>query len=400
MLTGKNILIGVTGGIAAYKIPSLVRLLKKAGANVQIIMSQMAKNFVTPLTLSTVSGKPVLSEFFHEETGEWNSHVELGMWADVFLIAPVTASSMGKMVNGIADNLLITTYLSAKCPVLLAPAMDLDMYKHPSTLKNVNELRARGHLIIEPGKGELASGLCGEGRMKEPEELFNIIQQQLKKKADLTGKKILISAGPTYEAIDPVRFIGNHSSGLMGYELASECADRGAEVILVSGPTNLNISHPRIQKIEIRSAEEMYVACTGEFAGMDVAIMAAAVADFKPKSVAAEKIKKSVKLTSIELVPTKDVLASLGELKKEHQILVGFALETNNEIENAKSKLENKKLDLIVLNSLQNEKAGFGKNTNQVSLIDKAMNVVDYTAKTKREVAADIIDNIVKMIQN
>ncbi len=322
------------------------------------------------------------------------------MWADVFLIAPVTASSMGKMVNGIADNLLITTYLSAKCPVLLAPAMDLDMYKHPSTLKNVNELRARGHLIIEPGKGELASGLCGEGRMKEPEELFNIIQQQLKKKADLTGKKILISAGPTYEAIDPVRFIGNHSSGLMGYELASECADRGAEVILVSGPTNLNISHPRIQKIEIRSAEEMYVACTGEFAGMDVAIMAAAVADFKPKSVAAEKIKKSVKLTSIELVPTKDVLASLGELKKEHQILVGFALETNNEIENAKSKLENKKLDLIVLNSLQNEKAGFGKNTNQVSLIDKAMNVVDYTAKTKREVAADIIDNIVKMIQN
>jgi len=399
MLTGKNILIGVTGGIAAYKIPSLVRLLKKAGAEVQIVMSPMSKEFVTPLTLSTVSGRPVLSEFFHKDTGEWNSHVELGMWADLFLIAPATASSMGKMVNGIADNLLITTYLSAKCPVLFAPAMDLDMYKHPSTTKNVNELVARGHILLEPNHGELASGLCGEGRMQEPDQIMKIIVDQLKKKADLEGKSVLISAGPTYESIDPVRFLGNHSTGLMGNELAEECANRGANVTLVSGPSNLQISHPNIKKINVISADEMFNACIAAFPQTNIAIMAAAVADFKPKNVSSNKIKKSDTFNSIDLVPTKDILAKLGELKKKNQFLVGFALETNNEIENAKKKLKNKNLDFIVLNSLQNKEAGFGKKTNQVTIIDKAFNQVDYGPKTKKEVAADIVNKIKELIK-
>ncbi len=397
MLTGKKILIGVTGGIAAYKIPILVRLLKKAGAEVQVLMSQASKDFVTPLTLSTVSGNPVLSEFFHKDTGEWNSHVELGMWADVFLIAPATASTMGRMVNGIADNLLVTTYLSAKCPVLFAPAMDLDMYKHPSTAKNVKELVARGHLLIEPNKGELASGLCGEGRMQEPDELFEIISEQLKKKADLEGKSVLITAGPTYESIDPVRFIGNHSSGLMGYSLANECALRGANVTLVSGPTHLQPSHPQIRKIDVLSAEEMYDACVSIFPKSDITIKAAAVADFKPKNPVGQKIKKSSETQTIELAPTRDILSKLGELKSDNQILIGFALETNNEVENAKSKLKNKNLNFIVLNSLQNKKAGFGKVTNQITIIDEAMRQTNYEAKSKIEVAADIIDRIVEL---
>lgn len=399
MLTGKNILIGVTGGIAAYKIPSLVRLLKKAGAEVQIVMSPMSKEFVTPLTLSTVSGRPVLSEFFHKETGEWNSHVELGMWADIFLIAPATASSMGKMVNGIADNLLITTYLSAKCPVLFAPAMDLDMYKHPSTTKNVSELVARGHILLEPNHGELASGLCGEGRMQEPDQIMKIIVDQLKKKADLKDKSVLISAGPTYESIDPVRFIGNHSSGLMGYELAEECANRGASVTLVSGPSYLQISHPNIKKIDVISADEMFNACIAAFSISNIAIMAAAVADFKPKNVSSIKIKKSEAFNTIDLIPTKDILAKLGEMKKEDQLLIGFALETNNEIENAKNKLKNKNLDFIVLNSMQNREAGFGKKTNQVTIVDKAFNQIDYEVKTKKEVATDIVNKIKGLIK-
>ena len=398
MLTGKKVLIGVTGGIAAYKIPSLVRLLKKAGAEVQVVMSSMAKEFVTPLTLSTVSGKPVLSEFFHKETGIWNSHVELGMWADVFLIAPATASTMGKMVNGIADNLLVTTYLSVKCPVLFAPAMDLDMYKHPSTLKNVKELVARGHVLLEPRKGELASGLCGEGRMQEPDQIMQVIVDQLKKKADLKGKSVLLSAGPTYEAIDPVRFIGNHSSGLMGYALAKECAARGASVILVSGPTHLEASHPKIKKICVISAEEMYEVCVSTFPQMDIAIMAAAVADFTPETKADQKIKKSDAFNSINLLPTKDILKKLGELKTQDQFLVGFALETNNEVKNAKKKLKNKNLNFIVLNSLRNKDAGFGKKTNQISIIDNKNNQIDYEAKSKNHVASDIINKIVEMI--
>lgn len=397
MLTGKNILIGVTGGIAAYKIPSLVRLLKKAGAEVQIVMSQMSKEFVTPLTLSTLSGKPVLSDFFAKDTGEWNSHVELGMWADIFLIAPVTANTMGKMVNGIADNLLVTTYLSAKCPVLFAPAMDLDMYKHPSTTKNVNELLARGHVLLEPRHGELASGLCGEGRMQEPDQIFEAIIDQFKKKADLKDKSILISAGPTYEAIDPVRFIGNHSSGLMGYALANECASRGAKVILVSGPSSFETTHPNIKRIDVVSASEMYEACVSDFKSIDIGIMAAAVADFKPKNVANQKTKKTKNYNSINLIPTQDILKKLGELKTKKQFLVGFALETNNEIENAKKKLENKNLNFIVLNSLQNKQAGFKKETNQITIIDKAFNQTDFKVKSKTEVAVDIVNKIVEM---
>ncbi len=397
MLTGKKILIGITGGIAAYKIPLLVRLFKKAGAEVQILFSPMAHEFVTPLTLSTLSGNPVLTDFHNPETGEWNSHVELGMWPDVMLIAPATASTMGKMVNGIADNLLVTTYLSAKCPVVLAPAMDLDMYKHPSTKTNVEKLKEFGHLIIEPKEGELASGLCGEGRMEEPQEIFNIIADILKKKADLKGKRFLISAGPTYEAIDPVRFIGNHSSGLMGYSLAEEAASRGATVELVSGPTHLSISHPAIKLTKVTSAEEMYRAVTAKFSAADVTIMSAAVADYKPEQVAEQKIKKSSESPKIKLVPTKDILAELGKQKKNSQLLVGFALETNDEISNAEKKLKNKNLDFIVLNSLKDKGAGFGHQTNKVFILDKNKNITHFDLKPKKEVAVDIIDKIVEI---
>ncbi len=397
MLTGKKILIGITGGIAAYKIPLLVRLFKKAGAEVQILFSPMAHEFVTPLTLSTLSGNPVLTDSHNPETGEWNSHVELGMWPDVMLIAPATASTMGKMVNGIADNLLVTTYLSAKCPVVLAPAMDLDMYKHPSTKTNVEKLKEFGHLIIEPKEGELASGLCGEGRMEEPLEIFNIIAGILKKKADLKGKRFLISAGPTYEAIDPVRFIGNHSSGLMGYSLAEEAASRGATVELVSGPTHLSVSHPAIKLTEVTSAEEMYRAVTAKFLAADVTIMSAAVADYKPEQLAEQKIKKSSESPKIKLVPTKDILAELGKQKKNSQLLVGFALETNDEISNAEKKLKNKNLDFIVLNSLKDKGAGFGHQTNKVFILDKNKKITHFDLKPKKEVAVDIINKIVEI---
>ena len=397
MLTGKKILIGVTGGIAAYKIPTLVRLLKKAGAEVQILFSPMAHEFVTPLTLSTLSGNPVLTDFHNPDTGEWNSHVELGMWADVFLVAPVTASTMGKMVNGIADNLLVTTYLSAKCPVLLAPAMDLDMYKHPSTKANVAKLKSYGHQIIEPKEGELASGLCGEGRMEEPEEIFNIIQKSLKKKADLEGKTALITAGPTYEAIDPVRFIGNHSSGLMGYSIAEEMASRGAKVILVSGPSHLNTNHPNIELIKVVSAEEMFDQTTKRFSKADIAILSAAVADYKPDQAAQNKIKKSSASPEIKLVSTPDTLAELGKLKTQDQLLVGFALETNNEIENASKKLKNKNLDFIVLNSLKDEGAGFRHTTNKITIIDKEFKTNEFELKSKFEVAVDIVNKVVSL---
>ncbi len=398
MLSGKKILIGITGGIAAYKIPLLVRLLKKAGAEVQILFSPMAHEFVTPLTLSTLSGNPILTDFHNPESGEWNSHVELGMWADLFLIAPLTASTMGKLVNGIADNLLVTTYLSAKCPVVLAPAMDLDMYKHPSTKENVSRLKAFGHIIIEPTEGELASGLCGEGRMEEPEELFKIIQELLKKKAELENKSVLVTAGPTYEAIDPVRFIGNHSSGLMGYSLAEELASRGAKVTLISGPTHLNIEHPNIQLIRVQSADEMYEDSIEKFSDVDIAILSAAVADYKPAQIASQKIKKSTKTTDIKLTPTLDILAKLGKLKTKKQLLVGFALETDNELENAKKKLKNKKLDFIVLNSLNDGGAGFGHSTNKVTIIDSKGNIDEFELKSKKEVAIDIVQKVVSLI--
>ena len=397
MLTGKKILIGITGGIAAYKIPYLVRLLKKAGAEVQILFSPMAHEFITPLTLSTLSGNPVLTDFHNQNTGEWNSHVELGMWADLFLIAPATASTMGKMVNGIADNLLVTTYLSAKCPVLLAPAMDLDMYKHPSTKTNVAKLKEHGHFIIEPKEGELASGLCGEGRMEEPDEILKIILDQLKKKADLVNKTVLITAGPTHEAIDPVRFIGNHSSGLMGFSLAHEMALRGAKIILISGPTHLNTDHPNIELIRVESAEEMYDASIENFSTSDVAIMSAAVADFKPLIVASKKIKKSTETPEIKLVPTPDILAELGKHKSNKQLLIGFALETDNELQNAEKKLKNKNLDFIVLNSLKDKGAGFKHSTNKVTIIDKHKKIDNFELKSKQEVAVDIVDKVVSL---
>lgn len=398
MLSGKNILIGITGGIAAYKIPSLIRLLKKAGAEVQVVMTPMAKEFVTPLTLSTLSNRPLFIDFHDAHSGEWNSHVDLGMWADLILIAPVTANTMGKMVNGIADNLLITTYLSAKCPVMFAPAMDLDMYKHPSTVNNVKRLLANGNILIEPKEGELASGLCGEGRMEEPAEIFELIVDQLKKKADLADKTILISAGPTHEAIDPVRFIGNHSSGKMGYELVNVCVTRGAKVILVSGPTHLSISNSQVKLIKVTSAEEMYNACISNFSEADITIMAAAVADYKPKIISDQKIKKKDSAPTIELVPTNDILAKMGTMKKTSQLLIGFALETINEVENAKQKLENKNLDFIVLNSLRSKGAGFGHSTNQISIIDKNRQITDFELKPKKEVAEDIVNKIVSLL--
>ncbi len=398
MLRAKNILIGVTGSIAAYKIPILVRLLKKAGANVQVIMTDAAKNFVTNLSLSTVSNRPVYSDFFSADTGRWNSHIELAEWADLFVIAPLSANSMGKMVSGIADNLLLTTYLSARSKVMFAPAMDLDMYRHPSTKNNIKILVQRGHHIIEPTSGELASGLCGEGRMEEPENIFKVIESYFDKKSLLKGKKVLISAGPTYEAIDPVRFIGNHSSGKMGFALAEEMAGRGAEVYLISGPVSLQTPIGIKKRIDVVSANEMYQLCNQYFSQMDVTIMSAAIADFTPKQIADKKIKKGQGLANIELEPTKDVLLSLGKRKTENQLLVGFALETDQEIANAIKKLDNKNLDFIVLNSMNDKGAGFGVPTNKITIIDKYENAQSFELKTKKEVAVDIIDKIESLL--
>lgn len=398
MLNAKNILIGITGSIAAYKMPILVRLLKKAGANVRVIMTDSAKDFVTPLTLSTVSDYPVYSQFFKKETGEWNSHVAMAEWADLFLIAPLSANSLAKMVNGIADNLLLTTYLSARSPVMFAPAMDLDMYKHPSTKKNIDILKSWGHIIIEPTEGELASGLCGAGRMEEPENILKRIDSFFDINSKLKSKKILVSAGPTYEAIDPVRFIGNHSSGKMGFAIAEELANRGAEVYLVSGPVNIEASSSIYKRIDVTSAEQMNIVCNDLFAEMDVAIMSAAIADFTPKIVANQKIKKSASVPEIELQPTTDVLKSLGERKAENQLLVGFALETENEVSNAMSKLKRKNLDFIVLNSTNDSGATFGTPTNKITIIDKNENAQLFELKSKSEVAIDIINKLESLI--
>ncbi len=398
MLKGKKIIIGITGSIAAYKIPLLVRLLKKAGADVKVIMTPVAKDFVTPLTLSTLSSHPVLTEMYDKQDGSWYSHVELGLWADLMLIAPATANTMGKMVSGIADNLLLTTYLSARCPVMLAPAMDLDMYKHPSTKENLDKLRSLGNIIIEPAEGELASGLCGAGRMEEPENIFRIMEDFFKKKTKLRAKKVIVSAGPTYEAIDPVRFIGNHSSGKMGFALANEMAERGAEVTLVSGPVNIELQHPNIQRVDVTSAAEMYEACTKAFEQSDIGIMAAAIADFTPENIAGKKIKKGEKPPEIKLKPTKDVLREMGTRKREDQLLIGFALETDNELENAVKKLHTKNLDLIVLNSLQDAGAGFRHSTNRVTLIHRDGDMRAFELKDKQEVAVDIVNRIEEML--
>ncbi len=397
VLSGKKILLGVSGGIAAYKTANLVRLFIKAGAQVQVVMSPASLHFVTPLTLATLSKNPVYSTFYNEEegSGEWNNHVELGLWADLMLVAPATANTLSKMANGNCDNLLIATYLSAKCPVYFAPAMDLDMYKHPSTLDSFHKLKSFGNIIIPAESGELASGLSGEGRMAEPENIVSFLERDLLEKLPLKGKKILITAGPTYEAIDPVRFIGNHSSGKMGFDIANEAVNKGAEVILVTGPTHLNVQNSAIKLIRVISAQEMYDACHEFYNSVDVAIAAAAVADYRPKNVANQKIKKNDTTFSIELEKTKDILASLGE-KKKNQYLIGFALETENEIEHAKQKIQKKNLDLIVLNSLNDEGAGFGKATNKVTFISKDFTIEPKELKSKEAVAQDIINKVIQ----
>ena len=397
VLNGKKILLGISGGIAAYKTASLVRLFIKAGAHVQVIMTPASKDFITPLTLSTLSKNPVFSSFYNQddENEKWNNHVELALWADIMVIAPATANTLSKMANGTCDNLLIAAYLSAKCPVYYAPAMDLDMYKHPSTIANFFSLTQFGNTIIPAESGELASGLSGEGRMAEPEHIVAFMEADLESRLPLKGKKILITAGPTYEAIDPVRFIGNHSSGKMGFDIASSAANLGASVILITGPTHCKVANTLIKVIPVVSAQEMYDTCHQYYADVDVAIAAAAVADYKPKNVALQKIKKSADDFTIELEKTKDILASLGEIKK-NQFLIGFALETENEIENAKLKIQKKNLDLIVLNSLQDLGAGFGKATNKVTFIDKFFNIEPMDLKSKEAVADDILNKVIE----
>ncbi len=394
MLKNKKIVIGISGSIAAYKIPFLIRLLKKEGADIQVMMTPSATDFITPLTLSTLSDKPVIIDPFNPDTGEWNSHVDLGLWADLYLMAPLSANSMGKMAHGVADNFFLTAYLSAKCPVMYAPAMDRDMYLHPATQENIKMLQSYGNILIHPTEGELASGLCGEGRMEEPEGILNIIKSFFLSRSDFKGKTVLISAGPSYEAIDPVRFIGNHSSGKMGYSIAEEFAQRGARVILVSGPTNLDIRHPEIEKIGVFSAGEMFEHCMDIFPQCDIAVMTAAVADYTPEQVHERKIKKKDDHISLALRATRDILEAMGKAKKKEQFLVGFALETDNELAHAKSKLQKKNLDLIVMNSLNDPGAGFQHDTNQVTIIDRNANVYEYPQKSKREVAKDVLDKI------
>ena len=399
ILSGKKILLGITAGIAAYKTASLVRLFIKSGAEVQVIMTPASKDFITPLTLSTLSKNPVHSTFYEkeEENELWNNHVELGLWADYMLIAPATANTLSKMSNGICDNLLIATYLSAKCPVYFAPAMDLDMYIHPSTVTSLEKLQAFGNTLIPPTKGELASGLVGEGRLAEPKDIVSFMENDILSSMPLYGKKVLITAGPTYESIDPVRFIGNHSSGKMGFEIAKAAANLGAKVFLVTGPSNEEVNQTSIQRIDVVSAEEMYTACHHYFPEVTLAILSAAVADYRPKKAATEKIKKKESSLAIVLEPTKDILASLGVIKKE-QFLVGFALETNNELVNATTKLKQKNLDAIVLNSLNDKGAGFSLNTNKVTFIDKEERTIPFEMKSKSDVAIDIMNEILKKL--
>jgi len=401
MLKGKKFILGISGGIAAYKCAHLTRLLVKEGAEVQVLMTKMAKEFITPLTMATLSKRPILVEFYNPENGDWNSHVDTGLWADAMIVAPATANTMGKMANGIADNLLITTYLSARCPVFVAPTMDLDMYKHPSTTHNMERLRSYGNMLIEPGAGELASGLVGKGRMAEPEEIIETLRAYFKKKASkkLVGKKVLVSAGPTHEKIDPVRFIGNYSSGKMGFALAEELAERGVEVTLVSGPSSLKCNHVGIKRVDVVSAAEMHKACEKVFPDCDAAIMSAAVADYTPATPANQKMKRKTDTLSIELKSTVDIAKALGAVKNDKQILVGFALETNDEQQNALKKLESKSLDMIVLNSLQDSGAGFNVDTNKITIINKQNKKIDFSLKSKAEVASDIIDEMERLMK-
>ena len=393
MIKGKKIVLGITGSIAAYKAAVLTRGLIKKGAEVQIVITPAGKEFITPVTLSALTSKPVISEFFAQRDGTWHSHVDLGLWADVMLIAPATASTIGKMAHGIADNMLITTYLSMKAPVFIAPAMDLDMFAHPATQHNLDILRSYGNHIIEPASGELASHLVGKGRMEEPERIIEELEAFFERQQQLNGKKILITAGPTYEKIDPVRFIGNYSSGKMGYALAEVCAERGAEVTLVSGPVNLKVTHPNIHRIDVESAEQMYEAAVSAYADADAGILCAAVADFTPESVAGQKIKREKDDLVLRLKPTHDIAAALGKQKQAHQKLVGFALETTDEVAHAQDKLNRKNFDFIVLNSLNDKGAGFRCDTNKITIIDRQA-TTPYPLKEKKEVACDIIDRL------
>lgn len=395
-LKGKRIVLGITGSIAAYKACVLIRELIKAGAEVQAVMMPSAKEFITPLTISTLTHKPVISEFFDRRDGSWHSHVDIGLWADAMIIAPATASSIAKMANGVADNMLITTYLSMRAPVFVAPAMDVDMFSHTATQKNIKTLRSYGNIIIEPETGELASGLEGKGRMEEPAVIAKSLEAYFKSQNQLKGKRVLITAGPTYEKIDPVRFIGNYSSGKMGYALAEECAERGAEVELVSGPVSINLNRANIHITKVESAAQMYAAAVNAFPKTDIAILCAAVADFTPRETKDVKIKREKGDMAIQLVPTKDIAAELGRMKKESQFMVGFALETNDETNNAINKLKAKKLDFIVLNSLNDKGAGFSVDTNKITIISDTSKY-EYPLKPKREVAKDIIDKICEL---
>jgi len=397
MLHGKKIILGVTGSIAAYKSAHIIRLLMKEGAEVKVLMTSLAKEFITPLTLATLAKNPILVDFFDPTNGNWNSHVDLGLWADAYLIAPATANTIGKMATGVADNLLLTTYLSAKCPVFVAPAMDLDMFAHPATQRNLEALISVGNLIIEPASGELASGLEGKGRMEEPENIVRFIDDYFTAKP-LLGKNILITAGPTYEKIDPVRFVGNYSTGKMGFALAEVCAKQGANVCLIAGPVQLKTKHPNIERIDVESAEEMYNAVTDRFYSMDGAILCAAVADFTPIEIDITKLKREKENLSLELKPTHDIAATVGEMKTDSQFLVGFALETNNEEANAFSKMERKNFDFIVLNSLQDEQAGFGYDTNKISILHRSGSKKEFELKSKNAVAEDIVAEIVEIL--
>jgi phosphopantothenoylcysteine decarboxylase/phosphopantothenate--cysteine ligase len=402
MLKGKHILVGITGGIAAYKTATIVRLLVKEGAEVKVLMTSHAKEFITPLTLATLSKNPVLTEFFHPDNGDWNSHVDLGLWADLFLIAPATANSIAKMAAGIADNLLLTTYLSARCPVFLAPSMDMDMLNHPATIINIETLRAFGNTILEPSSGELASGLTGKGRMAEPEDIVGEIKTFFAKKKSfkpLKGWRMLINAGPTREPLDPVRFITNHSSGKMGIALADAAAGYGADVQLVLGPVNIAPSYNSVRIIDVTTAETMANECIARFPDCDIAILCAAVADYTPEEYQEKKIKKKAGELVLKLIPTVDIARTLGKIKKPSQLIAGFALETDNELENARKKLKVKNLDMIVLNSLNEDGAGFGTDTNRITIIDRYNNIDKFELKSKEEASIDILNKIVSMIQ-
>lgn len=398
MLNKKNILLGVTGSIAAYKAAILIRELVKNGADVKVIMTPFAREFITPLTLATLSKNPILVDFFNPENGDWNNHVDLGLWADAYLIAPATANTIAKMAHGIADNLLLTTYLSARCPVIVAPAMDLDMLQHSTTQNNIELLINAGVTIVEPATGELASGLEGKGRMEEPSIIVERVVGILTSKKKLLNKKFLVTAGPTREAIDPVRFISNYSSGKMGYAIAQELAEQGAEVNLVSGPVNIKLEHPSITIISVESAKEMHEACKECFSTMDAAVLNAAVADYMPSEKADHKVKKKDSEMSLLLVKTPDIALELGKMKRKDQYIVGFALETDNELENARNKLKSKNFDLVVVNSLQDNGAGFNYDTNKITIIDKNNNIDKFELKQKQEVAKDIVNKIISQL--